>query len=228
MAGGILSGFFFGIWAVLYYLLAGDTTESRVRKEEEIRARIQRERQGIKTIESNNSPVSSANSANSKKQRLAILRWLVALPAAQVVGWVVAVLFIWLISAVPAVAPVTGALGSIVLGFTYVLAGAYIAPAFRLRASLVFLALLAMESFLTSGSSLFHNVLRVLGGLAAVATVKGGLPLSPRHRKSSRDEAIALPRPAPHEAARPHRPLQSEQHVAVCASTGRVRRSDRL
>ena len=36
-AGGIVAGYYFGFFGVLYYLIAGDSTEVRVIKEEEAR-----------------------------------------------------------------------------------------------------------------------------------------------------------------------------------------------
>lgn len=37
LAGGIVSGYFFGVFGVLYYLIASDSVEMRVIKEEEAR-----------------------------------------------------------------------------------------------------------------------------------------------------------------------------------------------
>lgn len=38
--GGFISGLLFGLLAVVYYLIAGDTVEYRVYKEEQVRSRI--------------------------------------------------------------------------------------------------------------------------------------------------------------------------------------------
>lgn len=37
LSGGIVSGYYFGVFAILYYLIAGDSTELRVAKEEKVR-----------------------------------------------------------------------------------------------------------------------------------------------------------------------------------------------
>ena len=42
-AGGLVGGYFFGVWSILYYLIVGDTTELRVIKEEKVRAKYRKQ-----------------------------------------------------------------------------------------------------------------------------------------------------------------------------------------
>jgi hypothetical protein len=44
VAAGILGGLFFGIFSALYYLIAGDTVERRVEKEDAARAKLARKK----------------------------------------------------------------------------------------------------------------------------------------------------------------------------------------
>lgn len=41
---GFIGGYVFGIWSVIYYLIAGDSTETRVRKEEAIKKHLKKEK----------------------------------------------------------------------------------------------------------------------------------------------------------------------------------------
>lgn len=48
---GNIAGFLFGFWAMIYYLIAGDTVEMRIFKEEEARAKY-REKVKVKNYKS--------------------------------------------------------------------------------------------------------------------------------------------------------------------------------